>query len=80
MRPLPGDGAGVRQGRRGAGAGVRLAKIDTEAHSEVSARFGIRGIPLLITFQGGREVARQAGAQPATGMERWVRSVAAERV
>jgi hypothetical protein len=47
--------------------GVRLAKIDTEAHSEVSARFGIRGIPLLITFQGGREVARQAGAQPPPG-------------
>ena len=60
--------------------GVRLAKIDTEAHSEVSARFGIRGIPLLITFQRGREVARQAGAQPAAGIERWVRSVVAERV
>jgi thioredoxin 2 len=59
--------------------GVRLAKIDTEAHSEVSARFGIRGIPLLIIFQGGREVARQAGAQPAAGIERWVRSVVAER-
>jgi thioredoxin 2 len=59
---------------------ARLAKIDTEAHSDVSARFGIRGIPLLITFQGGREVARQAGAQPAAGIERWVRSVVAERV
>ena len=60
--------------------GVRLSRIDTEAHSEVSARFAIRGIPLLITFQGGREVARQAGAQPAAAIERWVRSVAAERV
>ena len=60
--------------------GVRLAKIDTEAHPGISARFGIRGIPLLITFQGGREVARQAGAQPASGIERWVRSVAAGRV
>jgi thioredoxin 2 len=60
--------------------GVRPAKIDTEAHPEISARFGIRGIPLLITFKGGREVARQAGAQPASGIERWVRSVAAERV
>jgi thioredoxin 2 len=60
--------------------GVRLAKIDTEAHPEISARSGIRGIPLLITFKGGREVARQAGAQQASGIERWVRSVAAGRV
>ena len=47
--------------------GVRLAKIDTEAHSDVSARFGIRGIPLLITFQGGREVARHAGRSRRPG-------------
>ena len=55
--------------------GVRLAKLDTEAHPEVSARFGIRGIPLLIAFRGGREVGRQAGAQLATGIVAWVRGL-----
>jgi thioredoxin 2 len=59
--------------------GARLAKIDTEAHSEIGARFGIRGIPLLIAFSGGREVARQAGAQPAAEIERWVRAAVATR-
>ncbi|MFB2531910.1 thioredoxin TrxC [Paracoccus sp. p4-l81] len=43
---------------------VRLAKIDTQDHPAVSARFGIRGIPLLILFDRGREVARLAGARP----------------
>ena len=52
---------------------VRFAKIDTEAHPELGARYGIRGIPLLVAFQGGRERARQAGAQPAAGIEDWVR-------
>ena len=52
---------------------VRFAKLDTEANPAVSARFGIRGIPLLIAFRGGREAARQAGAQPAAGIEAWVR-------
>ncbi|SLN33209.1 Thioredoxin-2 [Aquimixticola soesokkakensis] len=45
---------------------ARFAKIDTQAYSEVSAKFAIRGIPLLILFQNGREVARLAGARPAS--------------
>jgi thioredoxin 2 len=52
---------------------ARLAKLDTEAEPGVSARFAIRGIPLLVAFRGGREAARQAGAQPAAGIEAWVR-------
>ena len=40
---------------------VRLAKIDTEAQQAVAARYAIRSIPTLILFQGGRELARQAG-------------------
>lgn len=41
---------------------VRFAKLDTEAAPDVSARFGIRGIPTMILFEGGREVARRSGA------------------
>ena len=41
---------------------VRFAKLDTEAAPDVSARFGIRGIPCMILVRGGREVARQAGS------------------
>ncbi len=44
---------------------ARFAKIDTQDHPAVSARLGIRGIPLLILWKGGREVARLAGARPA---------------
>jgi thioredoxin 2 len=41
---------------------VRFAKLDTEAAPEIAARYGIRGIPTMIVFRGGREVARQSGA------------------
>jgi thioredoxin 2 len=53
--------------------GARFAKLDTEANAAVSGRLGIRGIPLLIVFRDGRETARQSGAQPAAGIEAWVR-------
>ncbi len=44
---------------------VRLMKLNTEDHPGVSVRAGIRGIPALILYRGGREVARLAGARPA---------------
>jgi thioredoxin 2 len=44
---------------------VRLMKLNTEDHPEISSRAGIRGIPALILHKGGREVARLAGARPA---------------
>jgi thioredoxin 2 len=53
---------------------VRLAKLDTEAHQAPAARFGIRSIPTMILFRGGREVARQSGAMDATNITRWVKS------
>lgn len=51
---------------------VRLAKLDTEAESEISARFNIRSIPTLIIFKDGREVARQSGVMALNDIVRWV--------
>jgi thioredoxin 2 len=56
--------------------GVRVAKLNTEDFPQTGGRFGIRGIPLLIAFRGGRELARQAGAAPAAAIERWARDAA----
>ncbi len=51
---------------------LAIAKVDTEALPDLSARFGIRGIPTLILFQGGHEIGRQSGAMPAAGIEAFV--------
>lgn len=53
---------------------VRLAKVDTEKEQALGARFGIRSIPTLALFQGGRELARQAGAMGSADIVRWVQS------
>ena len=52
----------------------RLAKVNTEDEQALAARFGIRSIPTLMIFRGGREVARQAGAMDVAGIVRWARS------
>ena len=46
-----------------------VAKLDTDAAQRVAGSFQIRGIPTVIVFSGGREVARQTGAVPLAGLE-----------
>ena len=53
-------------------ARVRFAKLDTEPAPEIAARYGIRSIPTLIVFRGGKEAARISGAMDARGIESWV--------
>ncbi len=53
---------------------VRCGKLNTEDHPEISARAGIRGIPALILYQRGHEVARLSGARPAAEIESFVRA------
>ncbi|MGR7922722.1 thiol reductase thioredoxin [Zobellella denitrificans] len=66
MAPVFEAAAGELQGR------LRLAKLDTEAHPQAAARFGIRSIPTLIVFSGGKELARQSGALPAGQLRQWL--------
>lgn len=53
---------------------VRFAKLDTEAAPQEASAFGIRSIPTIILFQGGREIARESGAMPAGRILQWVRN------
>lgn len=45
---------------------VIFAKVDSDQNPQLAAQFGIRSIPTLVKLQGGREVARQSGALPAS--------------
>jgi thioredoxin 2 len=55
---------------------VRFAKLDTEAATDIAARYGIRSIPTLIVFRHGQEIARQSGAMDARSLTSWLGSVA----
>ena len=54
--------------------GVRFAKVDTEAHPEISAAQGIRSIPTMVLYAGGRERARRSGALSAAELNRWIQT------
>jgi thioredoxin 2 len=54
---------------------ARFAKLDTEAEPELASRYGIRGIPTLIIFRRGQEIARQGGAMDFRRFNQWLDSV-----
>ena len=41
-----------------------IAKVDVDENAELMARFGIRSIPTLVVFKGGRVVDQIVGAHP----------------
>jgi len=53
---------------------MRLIKLNSEAEPQVAAALGIRGIPTLILYRGGREIARQSGAMDAASIAGWAQA------
>jgi thioredoxin 2 len=53
-----------------------VAKVDTEKHPELAARFNVRGTPNFAVFFKGQLVRQQAGLADHEKMEEWLRSSA----
>jgi thioredoxin 2 len=49
-----------------------VVKANTERDPAVGSEHGIRSIPMMAVFKGGREVARTAGARPASAIATFV--------
>jgi thioredoxin-like negative regulator of GroEL len=57
----------------------RVVVLDTDREPEAASIYGVRGLPLLVFFRGGQELARlRAGALPAS-TRRWLETVAEPR-
>ncbi|WP_456394070.1 thioredoxin TrxC [Nitratifractor sp.] len=52
---------------------AQFLKVNTEANPQLSAQYGIRSIPTMILFKGGREMDRVSGALSADQILQWVR-------
>jgi thioredoxin 1 len=48
---------------------VKIAKMDVDEHQQVPQQYGIRSIPTLLVFKGGRVVDTIVGAVPKSKLE-----------
>ena len=44
-------------------AAVTVVKVNVDQSGDLAASYGVRSIPTLVLFQGGKPVATQVGAQ-----------------
>jgi thioredoxin 1 len=53
---------------------VKIAKLNVDENPGVAGKFGIRSIPTLMVFKGGKQVATKTGAGPKSELTRWISS------
>lgn len=51
---------------------VRFAKVDTDEEQKLAGQNAVRGLPTLIIYESGREVARHAGAMSTEQLKTWI--------
>jgi putative thioredoxin len=54
---------------------IAMAKLDTDANPQLSAAFGIQGIPAVKAFKDGRIVDEFVGAQPPPQVARFIEAL-----
>jgi thioredoxin 2 len=64
----------LEQAARNHAGALKIVKVDVDApgNAPLSERFQIRGIPLLVLFENGREADRLVGAAPRRQIEQWL--------
>jgi thioredoxin 1 len=61
---------------------VAVGKLDVDANPLAASRYGVRSIPTLLLFEGGRETDRRVGFASRQELRTWIegREGAAERL
>jgi len=53
---------------------LTVAKVNIDENPESPNRYGVRGIPTLLVFRDGKQVAAKTGAMPKSQLKEWVKS------
>jgi thioredoxin 1 len=55
---------------------LTIAKVNIDKNPETPQKYGVRGIPTLILFKDGKQVATKVGSMPKSKLVEWLESVA----
>ncbi|MCC6303671.1 MAG: thioredoxin [Rhodobacteraceae bacterium] len=53
---------------------LKIAKVNVDENPGTPAQMGVRGIPALFLFKGGKVVSNKVGAAPKASLKSWIDS------
>ena len=56
------------------GEKVDIVKLNIDENPETPGHYGVRGIPTMVLFKGGKPVAQKVGAAPRSQIQQWLES------
>lgn len=56
---------------------VKIAKVNVDENPGIAGKLGIRSIPTIMVFKGGKLTAQKVGAAPKGELSRWIAGAAA---
>ena len=51
---------------------IIIAKVNTDSNPASPGRFGVRGIPTLVLFSGGKSIDQRTGAADKPQLDTWL--------
>lgn len=52
---------------------IRVAKINVDDNPMAASKYGVRGLPTLMLFKGGKMIQSQAGAMSKQRIAEWIK-------
>lgn len=53
---------------------VKIVKMNIDENPETPSKFGVRGIPTMLLFKEGKQIATKIGVQPKNALQEWITS------
>ena len=56
---------------------VKIAKVNVDENPDIASKLGIRSIPTLMLFKGGKLAGQKVGAAPKGDLSKWIQQTTA---
>jgi len=53
---------------------VKIVKMNIDENPETPSKFGVRGIPTMLLFKEGKQIATKVGVQSKNALQEWINS------
>jgi thioredoxin 1 len=54
---------------------IKIVKLNIDDNPEIPQQLGVRGIPTMVVYKGGKQIATKVGSLPKSALYEWIDSI-----